>query len=94
MANPRGVCSVDDDVVFWLEFEMGNIEVADCVERRGDGALALGTRARGAQLALNLPQRAQHAGTVEALSFTVFAEAHSGIVTGGEFKQPAVRVEP
>jgi hypothetical protein len=75
----RGVCvpaSVDDNVVLRFEFEMRNVEFANRVQGGGDGAGAFGAVARRAQFALDLAERAQDARTVEALSFTMFAEAH------------------
>lgn len=68
---------MDDNVVLRLEFKMGNIEIAHRVQCGGDSAFTRGTGARRAQLALDLPECAEHSGAIEALPFTVFAEAHA-----------------
>ena len=66
-----------DNVVFRFEFEVRDVELAHGVQRRNDRAVALCSGARGAKLALDTPQRTQHARAVEALTFTMFAEAHT-----------------
>ena len=71
---------MNDDVVLGFEFKMGDIEVADGIECRRNGAVALGARTRRAEFPLDLTQGAQHAGAVEALPFTMFAEAHLRII--------------
>ena len=68
--------SVDDDVFFRLEFEVRQIKRANGVHGRHDGAVALLTPARGAQLLADLPQGPQDAGAIEALSVAVFTKAH------------------
>ena len=71
--------SMDHDVVFRFEFEMRDVEIANRVQRRCDGAVGLRAGVRGTQLTLNLAQRTQDPGTVEALSLTMFAEAHRAL---------------
>ncbi len=75
---------MDDNIVFRLEFEMGYVEIADGVQRRRNGAFALGAGARRAEFALHLPQCAQHASAIKALTFAVFTEAHTRIVVRSE----------
>lgn len=72
-----------DDVVVGFEFEMRDVEFANRVQRRGDRPFAFGATACGPKLALDLSQCAQHPGAIEALAFTMFAEAHGGILHGG-----------
>lgn len=67
---------MDDHVVVGLELEMRDVEGADGVHRGDDGAVALFAAARGAKFLPHLAQCAQHAGTIESLTFTVFAKTH------------------
>ena len=75
-SRPRAVGLMDDDVVVWLEFEMGYVECADGVHCRDDGAVAFLSAALPSQFLTDLAQGSQDAGAVEALPFTVFTEAH------------------
>jgi hypothetical protein len=71
---PRG-SSVNDLVqVLFFELEVGNVHGPDRVQRSvqsfGGGPV------RAAQLAMQLPQRAQYPRAIEPLSLAVLAEAH------------------
>jgi hypothetical protein len=72
---------MDDNIVLRLELQVRQIELADGVECRRYGAFALGASARRTEFALHLTKYAEHTSAVEALSFTVFAEAHGGKFT-------------
>jgi hypothetical protein len=71
---------VHDGVFLGLELEVRNIQLPDRVKGTRKGAFTPGAGARRAQLALHLAEHAQDPRAVEALTFTVFAEAHLSIL--------------
>ena len=72
---------MDDNIVLRLELQVRQVELADRVQCGRDGAFALGASAGRTKFALYLSKYAEHTSAVEALSFTVFAEAHGGKFT-------------
>ena len=71
---------VDDDIgVGIVEFEVRDVEFANRIHGRDDRAIALLAAAPGAQFLPDLAQRPQDAGAIEALTGTVFTEAHTEV---------------
>jgi hypothetical protein len=59
---------------------MWDVQLFDCREGPLEGGVHLRAAVRGSQIAAQLPQRSEDAGTVETLSLTVFAETHALIM--------------
>jgi hypothetical protein len=66
---------VHDLILLIFPLEMGNLERFDSLERQIE-RLPRRAAFSASQILLYLPQRTQHARTIESLTFTVIAIAH------------------
>lgn len=85
---------MNDGVVFRFEFEMRDVEVTNSIERRVDRPFTTRGGAGRTQFALDVSQGAQHASAIEALPFTMFAEAHTGHCNGEADHHPETPRQP
>lgn len=68
--------SVDDFGTFGFDVQVGNVELRDCLERRRQGLIDFLAAVRLTHGPANFTQCPEYLGSIEALAFAVFTEAH------------------